>query len=57
MVGDTPWDVRAAESAGVKTLTVRTGGFGDDELRDAGALEVYESVAELRSKLDQTPLA
>ena len=31
MVGDTPWDVRAAENAGVKTITVRTGGFGDDE--------------------------
>ncbi len=57
MVGDTPWDVRAAENAGVKTLTVRTGGFGDDELRDAGAVEVFESVAELRSKLDQTGLA
>ena len=57
MVGDTPWDVRAAENAGVKTLTVRTGGFGDDELRDAGALEVFESVAELCAKLDQTPLA
>ncbi len=57
MVGDTPWDVRAAENAGVKTLTVRTGGFGDDELRDAGAIEVFESVAELCSKLDQTPLA
>jgi HAD superfamily hydrolase (TIGR01509 family) len=57
MVGDTPWDVRAAENAGVKTLTVRTGGFGDDELRDAGAIEVFESVAELREKLDQTPLA
>jgi HAD superfamily hydrolase (TIGR01509 family) len=57
MVGDTPWDVRAAENAGVKTLTVRTGGFGDDELRDAGAIEVFESVADLRAKLDQTPLA
>jgi HAD superfamily hydrolase (TIGR01509 family) len=57
MVGDTPWDVRAASNAGVKTLTVRTGGFGDDELREAGAIEVYESVAELRDKLDQTPLA
>jgi HAD superfamily hydrolase (TIGR01509 family) len=57
MVGDTPWDVRAAENAGVKTITVRTGGFGDDELRDAGAIEVFESVAELRAKLDQTPLA
>jgi HAD superfamily hydrolase (TIGR01509 family) len=57
MVGDTPWDVHAAESAGVKTITVRTGGFGDDELRDAGSIAVYESVAELREKLDETPLA
>jgi HAD superfamily hydrolase (TIGR01509 family) len=56
MVGDTPWDVQAAKDAGVETLTVRTGGFGDDELREAGAIAVYESVAQLRSKLDETPL-
>jgi len=57
MVGDTPWDVRAADDAGVQTLAVRTGGFGDDELREAGAVDVFESVAELRSKLEGTPLA
>lgn len=57
MIGDTPWDVDAAKSAGVPTLAVRTGGFGIDELREAGAIEVFESVAELRSKLDGTPLA
>jgi HAD superfamily hydrolase (TIGR01509 family) len=56
MIGDTPWDVRAAGNAGVPTLTVRTGGFGDDELREAGAIAVFESVAELRAQLDQTPL-
>jgi HAD superfamily hydrolase (TIGR01509 family) len=57
MVGDTPWDVDAAKQAGVGTLAVRTGGFGVDELLEAGAIEVYESVAELRSKLDETGLA
>jgi HAD superfamily hydrolase (TIGR01509 family) len=57
MVGDTPWDVDAAQDAGVKTLTVRTGGFGDDELREAGAIAVFESVEQLREKLDDTPLA
>jgi len=57
MVGDTPWDVRAAENAGVKTITVRTGGFGVDELREAGAIAVFESVAELRTQLDDTPLS
>src|SRR5579875_1203087 len=36
MVGDTPWDVKAAAKVGVPTLAVRTGGFGVDELREAG---------------------
>jgi len=57
MVGDTPWDVRAAEAAGVPTLVVRTGGFGEDELRESGAAEVFESVAELCERLDETALA
>jgi HAD superfamily hydrolase (TIGR01509 family) len=57
MVGDTTWDVVAARRAGVGTLAVRTGGFGVDELREAGALAVFESVAELGSGLDDTPLA
>ena len=56
MVGDTPWDVKAAGGAGVSTLTVVTGGFSEAELREAGAAAVYESVAELRDRLDETPL-
>jgi HAD superfamily hydrolase (TIGR01509 family) len=57
MVGDTPWDVKAATAAGVETLAVLTGGFAIDELRETGAREVFESVAELREELDRTPLA
>jgi HAD superfamily hydrolase (TIGR01509 family) len=56
MVGDTTWDVEAAGRAGVKTITVRTGGFGVDELKEAGAAAVFESVIELCQRLDQTPL-
>ena len=56
MVGDTPWDVRAAQSAGVPTIAVRTGGFSGEELREAGAANVFESIAELRGRLDETPL-
>jgi HAD superfamily hydrolase (TIGR01509 family) len=56
MVGDTPWDVEAAKRAGIDTITVMTGGFGADELLDAGALSVYESIAELRQKIADTPL-
>jgi HAD superfamily hydrolase (TIGR01509 family) len=56
MIGDTPWDVKAALGAGVKTLAVLTGGFAIEELRKAGALDVYDSVAELGGRLDETPL-
>jgi HAD superfamily hydrolase (TIGR01509 family) len=57
MVGDTPWDAKAAERAGIETVGVLTGGFAEAELRDAGAVAVFESVAELRSSIDETPLA
>ena len=56
MVGDTPWDVKAAGRADVRTLAVVTGGFSEAELREAGAAAVYESVADLRDRLDETPL-
>ena len=56
MVGDTPWDVEAARNADVATICVMTGGFSEQELRDAGAARVYESIAELRERLDETPL-
>lgn len=57
MVGDTPWDIKAAGEAGVDTLAVLSGGFAIEELRDSGARDVFESVAELRNSLDRTPLS
>jgi HAD superfamily hydrolase (TIGR01509 family) len=56
MVGDTTWDIEAAKRAGVETIAVRTGGFGADELEEAGAAAVFESVAELRERLGETRL-
>ncbi len=56
MVGDTPWDVKAALKAGVETITVVTGGFSEQELTEAGAVAVFESVAELCEQLDATRL-
>ena len=53
LVGDTPWDVKAAEQAGVPTYAVLTGGFSEQELRDAGAADVHESVSHLRGDLDE----
>ena len=56
MVGDTPWDVKAAAATDVPTLAVMTGGFSEAELREAGAADVYESVADLNDGLDASPL-
>ena len=53
MVGDTPWDVESALQAGIPTVGVRTGGYGEDELLRAGAVAVHDSVAELRTRLDE----
>lgn len=47
MVGDSVWDVKAAKAAGVSTMAVLTGGFSEAELRDAGATQVVESIADL----------
>jgi HAD superfamily hydrolase (TIGR01549 family) len=57
MVGDTTWDIEAAKRAGVETIAVMTGGFAEAELREAGASCVFESITELRDRLDETPLA
>ena len=56
MVGDTPWDIHAAGNAGVDTIAVLTGGFAIEELKQSGAVQVFESVIELCQGLNQTPL-
>jgi HAD superfamily hydrolase (TIGR01509 family) len=48
MVGDSIWDVKAAKAAGLPTLAVLTGGFSEAELREAGAEQVVEAIADLR---------
>lgn len=51
MIGDSTWDAEAAERAGLPTYAVRTGGFSVEELREAGARRVYDSLADLRADL------
>ncbi len=47
VVGDTTYDVAAAARLGAPCVTVRTGGFGDQELLDAGAVAVVDTPADL----------
>jgi HAD superfamily hydrolase (TIGR01509 family) len=57
LVGDSVWDVKAADEAGMPALVVRSGGFGDDELTDAGAVAVFDTPGDLAANLHDTPLA
>jgi len=57
MIGDTRWDVEAAGKAGIETVCLMTGGWSEQELRDAGAVAVFESVDDLRKRLAETPFA
>jgi len=45
-VGDAVWDVEAAREAGIRTVAVLSGGaFDEEDLKDAGAVAVYEDCA------------
>jgi HAD superfamily hydrolase (TIGR01549 family) len=57
LVGDSTFDCEAAARAGVPAVAILTGGFSDQELRQAGAKAVFESLTELCQHLDETPLA
>jgi HAD superfamily hydrolase (TIGR01549 family) len=52
MLGDSVWDLKAAERAGIEAIGVLTGGFSEAELNEAGALEVYESVVAIADDID-----
>jgi len=55
MLGDSTWDCKAAERAGVPTIGVLTGGFSEQDLRDAGAMCVVTELRTLLDDLDATP--
>ena len=56
LIGDSVYDVEAATNAGMPAIVVRSGGFGDDELRDAGALGIHDTPAALTAALDDIDL-
>ena len=57
VVGDTVWDVEAAQRAGLPCIALTCGGIGGPELTDAGAAAVYDDPADLLEHLDASPLA
>jgi HAD superfamily hydrolase (TIGR01549 family) len=57
VVGDTPYDARAAAKARLVTVGLRCGGWPEEELLAAGCLAVYRDPADLLKHYDHSPLA
>jgi HAD superfamily hydrolase (TIGR01549 family) len=56
MIGDSTWDCKAATRAQIPSIGVLTGGFSEQELKEAGATIVFDSVEHLREHLKTTNL-
>lgn len=57
VVGDSPFDMQAAKKLGIRTIGVRSGGFGDQVLLEAGADELHNNPQELLSRFESSLLA
>ena len=53
VVGDSIWDMLAAVRCRALGVGLLSGGYGFDELRDAGAFRVYEDPADLLRHIDE----
>jgi HAD superfamily hydrolase (TIGR01509 family) len=53
VIGDAVWDLLAARRAGMLSVGLLSGGYGEAELTSAGAYRVYRDAEELRSSLDE----
>jgi HAD superfamily hydrolase (TIGR01549 family) len=55
VVGDSPWDLKAAQRAGLRAIGFRSGGFSDAELAEACA--VYDGARDLLDNFAESPFA
>ena len=53
VVGDSVWDLLAAQRARALGVGLLSGGYGEDELARAGAYRVYQDPADLLKHLDE----
>lgn len=55
LIGDSPYDAQAARRAGMRCIGVLTGGFGESDLLQSGAIAVYRDIADLDRHYDESP--
>jgi HAD superfamily hydrolase (TIGR01549 family) len=56
IVGDSVWDVHSARRARILAIGLLTGGFGEQELYNAGAMRVYRDAADVLAAIDELGL-
>lgn len=56
VVGDTIYDIEAARRAGIVAIGLTSGPFTRAQLKDAGAMAVFEDVADLLANFEHSPL-
>lgn len=54
MIGDTPYDIEAAEALGIPTIALRCGGWSSVDLADA--IAVYDTPQDLANDYERSPL-
>ena len=52
-IGDTPYDVEAAAKCKMRAIALRSGGFSEARLRDAGPIEIVMNIDALFLALEQ----
>ena len=53
VVGDAIWDIHAARRSGIMSVGLLSGGFGEQELYNAGAMRVYRDARALLEAIDE----
>lgn len=57
VVGDSPWDMKAAGKLGLKAIGFRCGGFADEDLEAAGAAALYGGPEDLLRRYESSDFA
>ena len=57
VVGDTPYDAQAAGKASLRTIGVMSGGWSEDDLRQAGCMAIYRDPLDLLTRYDDSPIS
>jgi HAD superfamily hydrolase (TIGR01549 family) len=53
VIGDAVWDIHAARRSGILSIGLLSGGFGEQELYNAGAMRVYKDASQLHAGIDE----